>query len=57
MNLEGYYFEAELMVSDEKQVPDAKKILLSLLNTLGYMEKDCIVESYLELVLESRRND
>jgi adenylate cyclase, class 2 len=51
-NLEGTYFEAEILVRNKEDMPAIKKILLNFLKFLGYSESDTIVESYLELVLK-----
>lgn len=50
-HLEGFYFEAEIIVSSEKDMIKTKQILLEFITYLGYTEQDTIVESYLELVL------
>jgi len=53
--LSGYYLEAELMVADEKKISEAKQKLVNLVLKLGYNEKDSIRESYLELVMKSKK--
>ncbi len=52
-HLEGLYFEAEIVVPSEHEMPATKKILMDFIGYLGYSEPDTIVESYLELVITS----
>ncbi len=52
-HLKGVYFEAEIVVPSEQDMPATKKNLIDFIRYLGYSESDTIVESYLELVIKS----
>jgi adenylate cyclase class 2 len=53
--LSGYYLEAELMVAEEKAIPEAKQKLVNFVSKIGYNENDSIRESYLELVMKNKK--
>jgi len=54
--LSGYYLEAEIMVPEEKAIPEAKQKLVHFVSKLGYTETDSIRESYLELVMKNKKH-
>ncbi len=49
-NLEGWFFEAELMVENQNELNAIKELLLEFINAIGYEKSDIIVDSYLELI-------
>ena len=51
-NLPGSYFEAEILVKDEKLIESYKNVLFSFIQDCGYLKKDILPKTYLEMVLE-----
>ncbi len=51
-HLPGSYFEAEILVKDDKLIDSYKKILFSFIEECGYTKKDILPKTYLEMVLE-----
>ena len=50
--LPGSYFEAEILVKDDKLIDSYKNILFSFIQECGYSKKDILPKTYLEMVLE-----
>ncbi|QEE15453.1 class IV adenylate cyclase [Promethearchaeum syntrophicum] len=51
-NLPGSYFEAEILVKDDKMIEYYKNVLFSFIQECGYSKKDILPDTYLEMVLE-----
>lgn len=51
-HLLGSYFEAEILVKDDKLLDSYKNILFSFIEECGYSKKDILPKTYLEMVLE-----
>ncbi len=49
-NLEGWYFEAEVMVENHNELNAIKELLLEFITAIGYEKSDIIVDSYLDLI-------
>lgn len=52
--LDGVFMEAEIIAESKEDMDAIKSILLEFIGLLGYSEQDCIVDSYLELVLKKK---
>jgi len=50
--LPGSFFEAEILVKDEKLIDTYKNVLFSFIQECGYSKKDILSKTYLEMVLE-----
>ncbi len=55
-HLPGSYFEAEILVKDEKLLDSYKNVLFSFIQDCGYSKKDILPKTYLEMVLEKIGN-
>ena len=51
-NLPGAYFEAEILVKDDKLIDYYKNVLFSFIQDCGYSKKDILPDTYLEMILE-----
>ena len=51
-HLPGSYFEAEILVKDNKLIDSYKNVLFSFIQECGYSKKDILPNTYLEMVLE-----
>ena len=51
-HLSGSYFEAEILVKDDKLIDYYKNVLFSFIQECGYSKDDILPETYLEMVLE-----
>ncbi|MHA1719507.1 MAG: class IV adenylate cyclase [Promethearchaeota archaeon] len=51
-NLPGSYFEAEIMVKDEKLLDVYQHTLISFIKECGYSKEDILPKTYLEMVLK-----
>lgn len=51
-HLPGSYFEAEILVKDEKLIDSYKNVLFSFIQECEYSKKDILPKTYLEMVLE-----
>jgi len=51
-NLPGSYFEAEILVKDDKMIDTYMNVLFSFIQDCGYSKKDLLPDTYLEMILQ-----
>ena len=52
-NLPGSYFEAEILVKEEKMIGFYENVLFSFIQECGYSKEDILPDTYLEMILEN----
>ncbi len=52
-HLPGSYFEAEILVKDERLIDSYKNVLFLFIQECGYSKEDILPDTYLEMILEN----
>jgi adenylate cyclase class 2 len=52
-NLPGTYFEAEILVKDDKMIDYYMNVLFSFIQDCGYSKEDILPNTYLEMILDN----